>query len=500
MGSSLNLDDDGQVTITIQVSETKYKTIKFNLSDVSHVSNVQPGVLRAGRIEFHFKSGKPSQVAQIPSGQKRLFRQLIHEANNFITINSDAVHTSKPNSMPKSKTQKPKDPRPVASKVKTKSAVETFASVDVEWTDSSDRTSLCEIGVAIYSNGQLKDTFRAYLRPLQDFQLGGRELSTHGIHEHLILSADTLADHWQTLRTLLGDYPWVLHNATNDINKILTTLIESGMSELPSFNYFDTMLMSRKIPWIESRSGLDDLADFFTLERSFAYYDDRDKYASQPHGALEDAILTGEILVEMLRSCGYKSLAALTAAIKASPGKVRQGVVENGFSAPGKLPFSRPEELPDEEEVVRKLIRDTNQSEKAEEKRRIGDSAKRDFLENPNWSTEKVSSGQKVCFTQLANWDENGVDHKALVEKIAIQKGLQLLSGIRSDLDLLVVNDPWVMDSAKLRDALGRKNPIPVTLYSIFQKYNPEFPVWNYRNAPEYREMKASGIWPEEIG
>jgi len=97
------------------------------------------------------------------------------------------------------------------------------------------------------------------------------------------------------------------------------------------------------------------------------------------------------------------------------------------------------------------------------------------------------------------NWDDDGNDHRFLVESIALKMGLNVIGGVRSDLDLLVVNDPWVRDSAKLRDALGRKTPIAVTTYSIFQKSNPQFPVWEFKKSQEYKDLKANNLWPEDL-
>lgn len=497
MGSSLYLDDFGKITLTEQVSEKKFVKTKFDVSEVSHFSQKEPGMFRNGNIEFHFKSGKPSKLVVIPAGQKALFRELVNELDAQI---SKSVTKSKPSLLtPKSAldrgvagTKRGKEVKPPRA-----SGNEEFVAIDIEWADGSDQTSICEIGLAVFKNGKLKETFRSYVQPPQEFQLGRRELQTHGINESLILRAETLASIWPTLIGFVSGRPWVLHNATSDINRILATLLESQVSDIPDFEYYDTMLISRKIPWVESKSGLEQLADLYSLPRQFATYDARPDYSRNPHGALEDATLTGLVLLEMMKTCGFTNPRAFTAAIEAHPGAVRGGIVENGFSAPGKLRYSSPAELPDEAEVLKKLEKSENQAAKVQEKRNLGEIARSEFLANPKWSNMKVSSGQTVCFTQLMPWDDNGNDHKSLVEKTALKKGLKLINSVRSDLDLLVVNDPWVSESAKLRDALGRRNPIPVTLYSVFQKNNPDFPVWTYEKSEEYSEIRSAGMWPQ---
>lgn len=301
---------------------------------------------------------------------------------------------------------------------------------------------------------------------------------------------------WGEIEAYFSGRVLVLHNATNDVNKILSTLVDSGYKGVKDFDYLDTMLIAKKLPWIKSRNGLSDLADNFGLERQYAEYDGRDEVAFQPHGALEDALLTGYVLIELMNSCKYKNLLAFIEVLGAYPGKVRNSALENGFSSPGKLQFSSPADLPREETSLSKALRNKSQAEKAEVKKASDEDARDEFLKNPKWSNLRVTSGQTICFTQLMNWDDEGNDHKTDVEKIARSMGLTVIYTVRSDLDLLVVNDPWINDSAKLRNAVSRKKQIPVTTYSIFQLSNPDFPAWNYRKSSNFEELKSAGIWP----
>jgi DNA polymerase III epsilon subunit-like protein len=502
MGSSLNFDDFGNIHITKQVSETKFKTEKFKVSDLSHFTFSSPGMFRTGRLEFHFKSGRKSQEVSIPSGQKKLFEQLVQElqaaldresastkSNGRILSDKKSVQRSRP-----AKTSKTSIPRSL-----DQISSEDFVAVDIEWTDSSDSTSICEIGVALFQNGEVVETYRSYVRPENDFSMGSYEQRTHGIDEKLIRKAETLADQWPRIAKIIGNRPWVLHNATNDVNKILDTLFEAGFQGLADFEYWDTMLIAKKLPWITSKNGLPDLADFFSLDRSFADYDGRTSQTSSPHGALEDATLAGQVLVEAVKSCGYSNPRAMLAALDAHPGQVRKGDLQSGFSAAGKFRYSNPSSLPPEAEMLARVKKVASDTLRAEEKRERGDLAKAAFLSKPEWSHITLSAGQTVSFTQLMNWDDNGNDHRFLVESIALKMGLNVIGGVRSDLDLLVVNDPWVRDSAKLRDALGRKTPIAVTTYSIFQKNNPQFPVWEFKKSQEYKDLKANNLWPEDL-
>ena len=501
MGSSLNLDDSGKITIDKQVSETRFKKITFKVSDLSRFDASPPGFFKNGTLEFFFLDGRSSETVTIPSAHKKLFSQLVQELEEGMSEASAKFQSSRKQvqNLDKKKLEKTAS----AKKPKKREASETeepegFVSIDIEWADSSDHSSICEIGVALFENGTVTRTYKSYVRPIGDYIFGPYEQRTHGIHDELISKAKTFSEQWTEILDYFGDYPLVLHNATQDVNRILSTLVDSGVEEIPDFDYLDTMLIARKLPWVTVSSGVDDLADFFGLERKYATYDNRTQYASTPHGALEDAIVTGQIFLNLLELCGYSNPQALVAAINGKPGQVRSGVVKSGFSAPGKLPYKSVSELPDQSQLVRKAQKANQQAKKLDEKRSAGESAKAAFLADPKWSTIRLKSGQSVCFTQLMNWDDYGNDHRALVEQKAIESGLKVIGNVRSDLDLLVVNDPWVSDSAKLRDALGRKIPIPVTLYSVFQKNNPGFPVWDYLNSEEYQDLRSQGLWPDD--
>jgi hypothetical protein len=200
--------------------------------------------------------------------------------------------------------------------------------------------------------------------------------------------------------------------------------------------------------------------------------------------------------MEILGTCGYSSWLALLEVSDSVPGRVRNSKLLNGFSSPGKFQYSTPSDLPAEEIVLTKATKAKSIAAQAEDKRNAGESARAEFLEAPIWWEGQLIAGQSVCFTQLMNWDNDGNDHKSEVEALAEKLGLKVLHSLKKDLDLLVVNDPWVEDSAKLRDALSRKIPIPVTTYSVFQRNNPTFPKWEYEKAPQFAEMKSTRNWP----
>jgi DNA polymerase-3 subunit epsilon len=99
-------------------------------------------------------------------------------------------------------------------------------------------------------------------------------------------------------------------------------------------------------------------------------------------------------------------------------------------------------------------------------KRELAESDLREFLKNPTWSTKKLMPGEKICFTQL-DWE---LEH-ALSERCS-DLGFVVTKSVTKDLGLLVIEDKFTRDSAKLREAL--RKGLEVTLLSIFLESNPD--------------------------
>ena len=375
------------------------------------------------------------------------------------------------------------------------SRFDSWVAVDVEWTDSANKSSVCEIGLARFDDGKLTDTWRSYVRPPGRFSIGFMELRTHGIELDLLNDAPTLAILWPTIEEFIEKRGWVLHNATNDVNRILHSLRAGGRETLKDFDYVDSMGIARKFSWINTSSSLDALAEHFEIDRTFARYEGREAYGS-PHGAVEDAQLTGLVLQRMVELAGYTNLKAFLKLLEIEPGRVRDGALLNGFSARGAFKYETPADIPPETGVLASALKADQQANQAVDRRRAAEESKAQFLRNPDWSTRTLTRGDIVCFTQLMPWGENNQNHEAEVHRVAERLGIEIRHSLKSDLDLLVVNDPWIHESAKLRDALSRKMPIPVTTYSIFQKNNPEFPRWNYLRTAEYKVLINAGLWP----
>ncbi|MDA8580295.1 exonuclease domain-containing protein [Pontimonas sp.] len=490
MAGQLFYDDDCVFHIAEQVGPNEHSKSTFHVGEVARYEYQRPSFFKIGFIRFHLRDGSVTSKLLVPAKAKGQFEELIRTIDVDMAAHAGSSGQGAPIGREVIGRTVPRD----TSLSPVRSDFSAWVAVDIEWTDSSTKTSICEIGLARFAGGSLVDTWSSYVRPPGDFRIGRYEFETHGIAEELLMDAPILADVWSEVDEFVGNHGWVLHNATQDVNRILATLAAQGHPGPREFQYVDTMLLAKKLPYVTSSNGLDDLAEFFELSRQFATYDQRGE-VEDAHGAVEDATLTGEVLNKLMALVSYSELPSFLTLMDAVPGEVRGCQLNAGFSAAGKFKYPSIDQIPREADLSKQVDKARLASERATSKRQDAEAARRKFLEHPNWSNLRVSAGTRVCFTQLMPWDDNrefGFNQE--VEKIAKRLGL-VEQGVNKQLDLLIVNDPWVNQSAKLRDCLSKG--IPVTTYSIFQSNNPEFPVWNYKNAEQYRWLKAQGDWPK---
>lgn len=490
MSGQIFYDDDQVLHITEQVGPNQHTNSTFHIKDVRKYDYQRPTFFKIGFIRFHLSDGTVTSELLVPAKARGVFEELIRTIDADMATHA-ANHVQHP---PVSHEVEHRNSPRQSSGLPIGSDFNSWVAVDIEWADSSENLSLCEIGLARFEGGSLVGSWSSYIRPPGDFRIGHYEFETHGISEELLMEAPILSDVWNEIDEFIGDSGWVLHNATQDVKKVLATLNSQGHPGPREFQYVDTMLLAKKLPHVTSSNSLDGLADFFGLTRKFAIYDSRDE-VEDPHGALEDAILTGEVLSQLMALVSYRRLSSFLELMEASPGEVRAGAVSRGFSAAGKFKYPHADQIPSEEDLTKKVEKYLADSRRTAARREDAEAARDEFLKNPTWSEIRVTAGTRVCFTQIMPWDDNReVGFQEDVEKVARRLGL-VEQGVNKQLELLIVNDPWVRQSAKLRDCLSKG--IPVTTYSIFQQNNPEFPVWNYKNADQYRWLKAQGDWPE---
>lgn len=157
-----------------------------------------------------------------------------------------------------------------------------FYSLDVE-TANPDQASICQIGIGVFEDNRLVDTWKSYINPQDYFHW--RFIEIHGIDSKTVKKKPTFPKVYPKLRTLLEDNIVVHHSPFDRIafGKVFAKY------DLEPFN----------IRWLDSvkvaKQAFGDgcLDGGYNLANLAAYLD----IEFQHHDALEDAIVCGKIVI-----------------------------------------------------------------------------------------------------------------------------------------------------------------------------------------------------------
>ncbi len=157
-----------------------------------------------------------------------------------------------------------------------------FLALDVE-TANSDYSSLCQLGVAQFENGQVIDSWSILLNPEDYFDYFNVEL--HGIDENKVKNAPTFPDIYTDLTAWINERVTVHHMPFDRV--AISRACEKYELPLISPIWLDSAKIARRT-WEEVAYrgfGLANLAEMLNFE--FAHHD-----------ALEDAIAAGYVVTE----------------------------------------------------------------------------------------------------------------------------------------------------------------------------------------------------------
>ncbi|TFY89617.1 transposase [Pseudomonas kairouanensis] len=163
-----------------------------------------------------------------------------------------------------------------------------FTVIDVE-TANPNLASICQVGIAVFRDGKLHDTWSSLVNPNDYFH--PMNVSVHGIDEATIASAPSWADVYsQILPFVTGQI--VASHMPFDRTATLRACQNAGLAHFDC-SWLDTAKVARRA-WAEfSRSGygLKNLASTFDIN-------------FEHHDALEDAKAAGEILLRAIAHTG----------------------------------------------------------------------------------------------------------------------------------------------------------------------------------------------------
>lgn len=156
-----------------------------------------------------------------------------------------------------------------------------FIALDIETTGlEKDSNDIIEIGLALFENELLKDTYSSFIKPNTNIPKRIEELT--GISNKTVEHAPKINEVIDDIKGFIGNNIIVAHNANFDIY-----FIKKHIPELDN-EVADTLLLSRILLPQEHRFSLSMLIELFGIENHAA------------HRALYDAIACGELFLKLI--------------------------------------------------------------------------------------------------------------------------------------------------------------------------------------------------------
>ena len=163
-----------------------------------------------------------------------------------------------------------------------------FIAIDVE-TANPSMASICQIGVAIFENEELRGEWLSFVDPEDYFD--PINSSIHGIEEKDVTGAPTFSEIADELFRIIGDHPVVAHTHF-DKAAIVQTCRKYEISP-PDFRWLDSARVARRA-WLQfATKG-------YGLKNLCAHIG----YSFEHHNALEDAKAAGQVMIAAIRESG----------------------------------------------------------------------------------------------------------------------------------------------------------------------------------------------------
>ena len=160
-----------------------------------------------------------------------------------------------------------------------------FFSLDVE-TANSDSSTICQIGIGKFVNGELAGTWKSLVDPQSYFHWGN--IRVHGITEEMVQGAPAFNEVYPVLRKLLSENI-VVHHTPFDFHAFNHAYTRFNLKPI-NIQWLDSSRIVRHT-WSQfSKSGynLANVANHLGIE-------------FRHHDALEDSVAAGKIVVEACR-------------------------------------------------------------------------------------------------------------------------------------------------------------------------------------------------------
>ena len=160
-----------------------------------------------------------------------------------------------------------------------------FFSLDVE-TANYDPGSICQIGIGMFENRELVDTWETLLDPRSPFHWSN--IRIHGITEGMVQGAPTFSEVYPVLKRLLSGNI-VVHHTPFDFHAFKRAFNQNNLRPI-NIQWLDSARIVRHTWRQFSKSGynLANVANHLGIE-------------FRHHDALEDSVAAGKIVIEACR-------------------------------------------------------------------------------------------------------------------------------------------------------------------------------------------------------
>ena len=138
-----------------------------------------------------------------------------------------------------------------------------IVAIDFE-TANSNYQSICALGISIYEDGEIKDSFEWFIKPHKKYNYFTNSM-IHKIYPKDVKDKPEFNYYYNDLVKILDNSVVVAHNTSFDINVLNKVCNLYGYPHF-EFEYFDTVDLSRKVFPNLKNHKLDTVAEYMNVD------------------------------------------------------------------------------------------------------------------------------------------------------------------------------------------------------------------------------------------
>lgn len=138
-----------------------------------------------------------------------------------------------------------------------------IVAIDFE-TANSYLQSACSLGISIYEEGEILDSFEYYFKPHPRYNYFTNS-HIHGIYEEDVINENEFVFYYEKINEILKDNVVIAHNAGFDINVLNRVCDVYGLDHI-LFKYLDTVQISRRVYPELYNHKLNTICDYLNID------------------------------------------------------------------------------------------------------------------------------------------------------------------------------------------------------------------------------------------